>query len=254
MNILIVEDELLAAERLQLMVSKYDPSIKIDGCLESIEETVHWLKTKPHPDLLLMDIQLSDGHSFEIFKQVNLQRPVIFTTAYDNYAIDAFRHLSIDYILKPVTAECLGTAIQKYRSLATVFYPPDYNAWAGRLKVNVSNRYKDRFMAKIGSRSIFIQTDEIAYFHADNKIVYLTDKSGNRFIINYTLEKLEPMLDPYLFFRINRKMIIHSKIIDVVKPYYNNRLKLTLRNLGVEQEIIVSRERVQEFKKWAEGV
>ena len=253
MNILIIEDELLAAQRLQLLLAQYDPSIKVIGCLESIEESVQWLQTKPHPDLLLMDIQLSDGHSFEIFKQVKLFRPIIFTTAYDNYAIDAFRHNSIDYILKPVTAEGLATAIQKYRSLAAAFSPPDYTVWAEQLKEKFLTRYKDRFIAKVGSRSFFIQTDEIAYFYADNKIVYLADRQGNRFIINYSIEKLEPLLDPYLFFRINRKMIIHSKMIDLIKPYYNNRLRICLRNLTTQEDFIVSRERVCAFRKWAEG-
>jgi len=253
MNILIVEDELLASERLKMLLKDYDPSIQVTACLESIEETVQWLQTKPHPDLLLMDIQLSDGHSFEIFNKVKLSRPVIFTTAYDNYAINAFQHFSIDYILKPITTEGLAAAIQKYKSMASVFSPPDYNLWTGELKDNLFNRYKDRFLAKVGSRTFFIQTDEIAYFYAENKIVYLADRQGNRFIINYTMEKLEPLLDPYHFFRINRKMIIHSKVIDLIKPFYNNRLKISLRNLNLQEDIIVSRERVYAFKKWAEG-
>jgi len=253
MNILIIEDELLASERLRLLLKQYDPSIHILACLESIEESIQWLQTKPHPDLLLMDIQLSDGHSFEIFKQVKLSPPVIFITAYDNYAINAFQHFSLDYILKPVTAQGLATAIQKYKSLASAFYPPDYTAWAGQLKENLFTKYKDRFLAKVGSRTFFIQTDEIAYFYADNKIVYLADRQGNRFIINYTIEKLEPLLNPYHFFRINRKMIVHSKVIDLIKPFYNNRLKINLRNLSLQEDIIVSRERVPAFKKWAEG-
>ncbi len=253
MNIIIVEDELLAAERLKLLLKQYDPSINITATLESIEESVLWLQTKPHPDLLLMDIQLSDGHSFEIFKQVKLSRPVIFTTAYDNYAIDAFQHFSIDYILKPVTTESLANAIQKYSSLAYIFSPPDYSVWAEHVKERFSSRYKERFLAKIGARVFFIQTDEIAYFYAANKTVFLADREGNRFIINYTIEKLEPLLDPYHFFRVNRKLIIHSKMIDIIKPYYNNRLKISLRNLNIEEDIIVSRERVSAFKKWAEG-
>ncbi len=253
MNILIVEDELLAAERLQLLLKQYDPAIKVLASLESIEESVQWLQTKPHPDLLLMDIQLSDGHSFEIFNQVKLSRPVIFTTAFDNYAINAFQHFGIDYILKPVTAEALASAIQKYKSMSKVFSPGDYHVWANGLKDKFHSRFKDRFLAKIGSRTFFIQTDEIAYFYADNKIVYLADREGNRFIINYTIEKLEPLLDPYYFFRINRKMIVHSKMIDLIKPYFNNRLKLSLRNLNLQDEIIISRERVAAFKKWADG-
>lgn len=253
MNILIVEDEMLAAERLQLLVKQYDPSIHVMACLESIEETVQWLQTKTHPDLLLVDIHLSDGHSFEIFKQVTINKPVIFTTAYDNYAIDAFRHLAIDYILKPITSEALAAGIQKFRTLTNTTSPPDYSVWMEYYKSNPVNRYKDRFLAKVGTRTFFIQADEIAYFYADNKTVYLADREGNRFIINYSIEKLEPLLDPYYFFRINRKMIVHSKMIDVIRPYYNNRLKIALKNLPVTGDMIVSRERAAAFKKWAEG-
>ena len=253
MKILVVEDEMLAAERIRMLVHDYDPTISILGCLESIEETVHWLKTKPHPDLLLMDIQLSDGHSFDIFKQVSVNKPVIFTTAYDDYAIKAFKHFSIDYILKPVTAEALASAIQKYKAITQGFTAPDYTAWMHKQSENEAPRFKERFLAKVGPRTFFLQADEVAFFYADNKIVYLTDREGNRFIINYTIEKLEPLLDPYYFFRINRKMIVHSKMIDLVKPYFNNRLKLSIKNLKTEEEFIVSRERVSAFKKWADG-
>ena len=253
MNILIVEDEMLAAERLRLLLKQYDPSIKVLACLESIAETVNWIKTKPHPDLLLMDIQLSDGHSFEIFKQVTINKPVIFTTAFDHYAIDAFRYLSIDYILKPVTAEALAAAIQKYRAMSVATLPADYNFLVEKFQEKTITQYKDRFLAKVGQRTFFIQTDEVAYFYADNKTIYLADREGNKFIVNYSIEKLESLLDPYYFFRINRKMIVHSKMIDLVKPYLNNRLKLSLKALRMDEDIIVSRERVTAFKKWAEG-
>ncbi len=253
MNILIVEDEMLAAERLRLLLKQYDPSIKVLACLESIKETVNWIKTKPHPDLLLMDIQLSDGHSFEIFKQVTINKPVIFTTAFDHYAIDAFRYFCIDYILKPVTAEALAAAIQKYRAMSLASLPADYNSLVEKFQEKTVTQYKDRFLAKVGQRTFFIQTDEVAYFYADNKTIYLADREGNKFIVNYSIEKLERLLDPYYFFRINRKMIVHSKMIDLVKPYLNNRLKLSLKALRMDEDIIVSRERVTAFKKWAEG-
>jgi two-component system, LytTR family, response regulator LytT len=253
MTILIVEDESLAAERLQYLLKRYDPAIKVLACLESIEETVYWLQTKPHPDLLILDIHLSDGHSFEIFKQVSVQKPVIFTTAYDCYAIDAFQHLSIDYILKPVTETTLAAAVQKYRTLTKTNFNPGYNQKLENYQPNVVNRFKDRFLAKVGLRTFFIQSEEIAYFLADNKTVYLADTEGNRFIINYTIEKLEPLLDPYYFFRINRKLIVHSKWIDVIKPYSNNRLKIALKNLPVSDDMIVSRERAAAFKKWADS-
>lgn len=252
MDILIIEDEILAAQRLKILLHQYDPAIQVKGCLESIEEAVQWLQTKPHPDLLLMDIQLSDGHSFEIFRQVSLLRPVIFTTAYDNYAISAFQHFSIDYILKPVTAEALAGAIRKYLSMAQVFSAPDYKRWAESISKRMVH-YKDRFLAKVGARSFFIQAEEVAYFYVDNKTVFLVDREGNRFIINFTLEKLEPLLDPHLFFRINRKMIVCSSMIDIIKPYPNNRLKLNLKKLKFSEEMVISRERVSAFKKWIEA-
>ncbi len=253
MDVVIIEDEMLAAERLQLLIKNYDPSINIIACLESIEESVLWLQTKPAPDLLLVDIQLSDGHSFEIFKKVSLQKPVIFTTAYDNYALDAFQLFSIDYILKPVTAEALGAALNKYKNISSSLAATNYSLLSDQVKENFTNRYKNRFLAKVGSRSFFIFADEVAYFFADNKIVYLVDKEGNRFIINSTLEKLEPLLDPLDFFRINRKMIIHAKAIEQVKPYFNNRLKLILKSIKAGEEIIISRERVSDFKTWADA-
>ena len=251
MDIIIIEDEMLAAERLQALIKNYDSSINIVATLESIEESIQWLQVKPHPDLLFVDIHVSDGHSFEIFKKINLQKPVIFTTAYDNYALDAFQLFSIDYILKPVTAEALASAINKYKSIASLA-AANYSLLSDSVKENFSTRYKNRFLAKVGQRSFFLQADEVAYFFADNKIVYLVDKEGNRFIINFTLEKLEPLLDPHDFFRINRKMIIHSRAIQQVKPYFNNRLKLLLKGIKADEEIVISRERVSDFKEWAD--
>jgi len=244
---------MLAAERLQTLIKNYDPSINILATLESIEEAVHWLQTKPHPDLLFVDIHLSDGHSFEIFKKINLQKPVIFTTAFDNYALDAFRLFSIDYILKPITAEALAAAFNKYKSMASSLGVNNYSLLSDQIRENFSTRYKNRFLAKVGQRSFFLQANEVAYFFADNKIVYLVDKEGNRFIINFTLEKLEPLLDPLDFFRINRKMIIHSKAIEQIKPYFNNRFKLILKGIKADEDIIISRERVSDFKAWADA-
>lgn len=254
MNILIIEDEILATQRLQILLKEYDPSINIVGCLESVEETVNWLNKKKHPDLMLMDIHLSDGHSFEIFKKATTQKPIIFTTAYENYAIDAFQLFSIDYILKPVTSEALAAAINKYKTLASSFAPTvDYGSIMEQVKDNFTTRYKNRFLAKVGQRLFFVQADEVAYFYADNKIVYLVDREGNRFVINTTLEKLELMLDPRHFFRINRKVIIHADVIEQVKPVANNRLKIILRGLQTQEDITISREKVPEFKMWADN-
>jgi DNA-binding LytR/AlgR family response regulator len=253
MDVLIVEDEPLAAERLNILLKEYDPTVNVMARLESIEETVNWLNKKPHPDLMLLDIHLSDGHSFEIFKKANIQKPIIFTTAYENYAIDAFQLFSIDYILKPVTAEALGTAINKYKALASSFVPNDYATVLQEIKDNFTVRYKNRFLAKVGQRLFFISADEIAYFAADNKIIYVIDRKGNRFMISTTIEKLETLLDPRHFFRVNRKIIVHADVIDQIKPYPNNRLKIFLKDINKGEEIIVSRERVGEFKAWADS-
>jgi DNA-binding LytR/AlgR family response regulator len=252
MKILIIEDEQLAQERLQLLIKAYDPCINIVGCLESVEETVNWLNTKPHPDLILLDIHLSDGQSFDIFKRTQTQKPIIFITAYENYAVDAFRLFSIDYILKPVTAEALAAAINKYKSLSDIFTPADYRLLMEQLKDASSTNYRNRFLAKVGQRLFFIPAGDVAYFAADNKIVFLIDREGNRFVINSTMEKLEAELNPKDFFRLNRKIIIHADAIDQVKPCHSNRLKLQLKGVPATEEIIISRERVSEFKQWAD--
>jgi DNA-binding LytR/AlgR family response regulator len=253
MTVVIIEDEILAAERLQTLIKNYDANIQIVACLESIDEAVAWLQTKPMPDLLFVDIHLSDGHSFEIFKKVHVAKPIIFTTAFDNYAIDAFQLFSIDYILKPVTEEALATAINKYKNIHSSLTVPSYNLLSDQVKENFTARFKNRFLAKVGQRSFFLHATEVAYFFADNKVVYLVDKEGNRFIINFTLEKLEPLLDPHDFFRINRKMIVQANAIDQIKPYFNNRLKLILKGIKTDEDIVISRERVADFKDWADA-
>jgi two-component system, LytTR family, response regulator LytT len=253
MNILIIEDEILASERIQMLIKSYDPSINIVGSLDSIEEAVHWLTTKAHPDLLLVDIQLADGQSFEIFKKVQTNTPIIFTTAYDQYALDAFQLFSIDYILKPITAEALSTALQKYKTITNSQSPTDFGGILQQVKDNFSAKYKNRFLAKVGQRIFFIGVDEVAYFAADNKIVHLTTRDGNRFLINTTIEKLEQIIDPQYFFRVNRKIIVHVDAIEQAKPYENNRLKLVLKEITTPEEIIISREKVVDFKNWADN-
>jgi two-component system, LytTR family, response regulator LytT len=252
MDILIIEDEILAAQRMQMLVKNYDPTINIVACLESVEEAVEWLSTKKQPDLLLVDIQLADGHSFEIFKKVQVQKPIIFTTAYDQYALDAFQLLSIDYVLKPVTAEALSNAFSKYKSLTQPVVPANnYVDALQYVKESLTVKYKNRFLGKVGQRTYFIPIQEVAYFVADNKIVHLVARDGKRYLKNATMEKLEQILDPALFFRVNRKIIIHIDCIEQVKPYDNNRLLVIVKEITNTEEIIISREKVTEFKTWA---
>jgi len=254
MKLLIVEDEQLAAQRLQHLLKEFDASVEVVGIAESIEETVQFLSQRPHPDLILLDIQLSDGHSFEIFKKVQYKGPVIFTTAYDQFAIDAFKLFSIDYILKPVTAEALGAALNKFRSI-TYFKAglTDYSILSEELAKASGSNYKNRFLAKVGQRLFFVELKDISFFQADNKIVYLVDKEGNRYVIDYTLEKLESLLNPKEFFRLNRRFIVKVSAIEHIKPFYNSRLKLCVKGAGSSDEMIISRERVAEFKAWAEA-
>lgn len=252
MRVVIAEDELPAVERLHTLIKDFDPTIQIVASLDSVEDLVQWLKINPHPDLLLLDIHLSDGHSFEIFRRINYSGPVIFTTAFDQYALEAFKVFSIDYILKPVSRESLARAIQKFRTITGVQASPDYAHLMEALK---KPNYKDRFLGKSGSKLYFIEADEVAYFQADNKIVYLIDKKGNKFIVNHTLDKLQDELDPRQFFRLSRRVIVRISAIEHVKPYYNNRLKVAVKG-NVEdrsEDLVISRERVAEFRNWAAG-
>ncbi len=250
MKIVIVEDEKLAAERLQTILKEYDKDAEVVACLESIEETVQYFKLHPHPDLLLLDIHLSDGPSFEIFKQVNYNKPIIFTTAYDQYALEAFKLFSIDYILKPVTLEALAAAINKLKSLEGTFTAVDFRQLAPAL---AAEKYKKRFLGKVGQRLFFLESSNIAFFQADNKIVHVVDKEGNRYVVDYTMEQLEDVLNPQHFFRLNRSFIVHIDAIQQVKPYYNSRLKLSVKGSTQQDEMIISRERVAHFRAWAEA-
>jgi DNA-binding LytR/AlgR family response regulator len=250
MRVIIVEDEKLAAERLVTMLAQYDPAIDVIACFESVEETAAYLRQHAHPDLLLLDIHLSDGHSFEIFKQVSYNKPVIFTTAFDQYALEAFRIFSIDYILKPVTQAALASAINKFKSLSVNFSAVDLTKLTSETGYQ---RYKKRFLGKVGQRLFFITSDNIAYLQADNKIVYLIDKEGSRYVVDYTLEQLQELVDPKLFFRLNRSFIVSINAIQQVKPWYNSRLKLSVLGNNNTDEMVVSRDRVADFKIWAEA-
>jgi DNA-binding LytR/AlgR family response regulator len=254
MNTIIIEDEQLAAERLQLLLHQYDSNIHVLNVMDSVEEATAWLNKNQPPDFILLDIHLSDGFGFDILKNTLVSSPVIFTTAYDQYALDAFKVLSIDYLLKPVTAELLAQAIQKLKTLkqtGTANTTIDYQQLA-QLMTQPSS-YKTRFLGKVGQKFFFIDVANIAYFSADNKIVYLYGSDGNRYIVDHKLENLEQLLDPRKFFRVNRSIIVNVKAIDQVKPYLNSRLKIQLKTGILQEEVIVSRERVTDFKIWADS-
>ena len=258
MKVYIIEDEIPAAEKLERFLKRYDESIEMVGRAMSVKEAVHWIQTDGNADLLLMDIQLTDGLSFDIFKEVQLDIPVIFTTAYNEYAIEAFKANGIDYLLKPITFEALGESLDKFHSLKSRLSEPGQTEATSvidlqsALQMLSKREYKTRFMVKIGEHIKSVTTDQIDLFYAEGRNAYIVNKEGRRLIIDYKLETLEEMLDPQQFFRVNRTYIIDINAIKDVLVYSNSRLKIIL-NQKFDKEIIVSREKVQAFKKWFDG-
>jgi DNA-binding LytR/AlgR family response regulator len=254
MKMVIIEDEPLASERLKMLLMQYDCLATLSASLESVDEAVKWLSQNPSPDLIFSDIQLSDGSAFEIFRQVKISAPVIFTTAYDQYALDAFKILSIDYLLKPVTLQALNIAMGKLKQFHALEANP---LWRFdeilKLIPQKAPHYKSRFTGKIGNKLFFIEAKDVSLFYSDNKIVYIIPSDSARYISEHTLEHLEELLDPSSFFRINRSMIVNIHAINQVRPYENNRLQIILKKHINDDAIIVSRERVPDFKKWTDN-
>ncbi|MEQ6122797.1 LytTR family DNA-binding domain-containing protein [Pseudotenacibaculum sp. MALMAid0570] len=251
MKVVIIEDEHLAAEKLERYLQKFDTEIEVVTQLESIESSVEWFQSHSDDfDVVFMDIQLTDGLSFEIFHKVKITKPVIFTTAFDEYAIDAFKVNSVDYVLKPITFTDISKAMNKLKSLQTVFGSQQNIEEAG--KMIGKKKLKDRFLVKLGNHIHSIKTNEISLFYAEGRTVYLITNENKKFILDYKLEDLCTVLDTSEFYRVNRTFIVNINTIQDVIVYSNNRLKITPR-VRVEKEIVVSREKVSTFKKWFEG-
>ncbi len=254
LKVLIIEDETPAAEKLERYLLKYSAGITILDKLTSVEEATNWLRSRQEEaDVIFMDIQLKDGQSFQIFQNVKIVRPVIFITAYDEYALDAFKVNGVDYLLKPVTFVDLSASLQKLEALG------EQLRWSDTRSEKVmaafeqpAKAFKNRFMVKLGDHIRSITSDQISFFFADGRDVYLVTTQLRKFIIDYTLESLEEILDPKIFFRTNRSYIIHIAAIQDVVVYSNSRLKVTPL-IKWDDEIIVSREKVNEFKEWFDG-
>jgi len=248
MNVLIIEDESLAADKLERMLKEVDPSITVLAKPGSIKESVKWLFQNA-ADLIFLDIQLSDGISFSIFDQVSINTPVIFTTAYDEYAIKAFKLNSISYLLKPIRKNDLAESLQKYRNLKSAF-SIDFDL----LLANIQGKepdFKKRFLIQIGEKIKKIEVSEIAYFYVLDKGVYMRTFQGNSYSIENTLDKLESILNPTAFFRINRKYLVNMDSIANMVAYSRSRVKLDLKpNADDELDTVVSIDRSAEFKKW----
>lgn len=251
MNCLIIEDEKLAAERLVNQIKRYDSSIEVLGVIQSISKAVTWFQTtEVKPDLVFVDIHLSDGLSFEIFEQVEIAAPLIFTTAYDEYALKAFKVNSIDYILKPLQYAELCRAIDKFKA-NRVAVKPSGHVFGSVLKT-LTNSYKSKFAIKVGEHIRVIQVDDVQCFFSAEKATFLQNKEGRDYAVNYSLDQLEELVSPQLFFRVSRKCIVAFSAIKDIVSYSNSRLRLCLK-APHEGELIVSRERVVEFKKWLES-
>jgi DNA-binding LytR/AlgR family response regulator len=247
MNILIIEDEPQAAQRVEKLIRTIVPNARIVAILDSVKSSVQWLSSNPSPDLVIMDIQLADGISFQIFEQCQVKSPVIFTTAYDEYALKAFKVNSIDYILKPVDADELKTAVQKYRSLNTA--PEKMLESIGYAVQMLTKKYKERFVIKVGEHLKSIEANDILFFFSLEKTTFAQTADGRKHILDFTIDQLEGLLDTSKFFRINRKYMVNVKSIQDMISHSNSRLKLILKTCD-DPDVIVARERVQEFKDW----
>ena len=249
MKVIIIEDEIPAAQKLSKYIGQYNKDIRIAGIAQSIESAVLLLQENlPQIDLIFMDIQLTDGLSFEIFEHIDIKKPVIFTTAFDEYAIDAFRVNSVDYLLKPISFTALSQALKKYENL----HNPQSDNIHKALQTITQKSFKDRFLVKLGNRIHTIPTNEIRYFFAEGRTVYLITKDHKKYIIDFTLEQLADLINPKQFYRINRSFILSMKSIQEILIYSNSRLKVSTLP-PCDRELIVSREKVQEFKVWLEG-
>ena len=251
MKVVIIEDEAFAALRLKKMIQEYNPEIKILAELESVADSVKWFKSNPEPDLIFLDIHLEDDLSFAIFDQVNISSPVIFTTAFDEYAIKAFKLKSIDYLLKPIVHEELAAALKKYEQFSGLHHNSIELQSLYNLLTTTEKKYRERFSVSIGTRIKMVEIKEIAYFYVMDKGVYLRTLQGNNYNIDFTLDKLEEMLNPDIFFRINRKYLINITSIANMVAYSRSRVKLELMPKPDDEfDTIVSIDRAAEFKKW----
>ena len=255
MRILIVEDEELAVKKLQKTLQVIGGNLEVCGTADSIASTVEWLQSNPQPDLILMDIELADGQSFEIFNLIEVKSPVIFTTSYDEFALKAFKVNSVDYLLKPVQKDELEAALEKFKNLKnhysnTTAPEAPITALVKELQQTLGMKeYRKRFLVKHSQKLVSVEVDHIAYFYSDDRLNFFKTIDDKKYIVDYTLDEIEAMVDPTQFFRISRAFLVSIRSVDQIHDYFGNRLKLHLRPI-VDKESLVSREKVTEFKNW----
>lgn len=258
MKILIVEDEDLAVKKLQKTLALVDASAVVVGVTDSIKTTVEWLQGNPSPDLILMDIELSDGQSFEIFNRIEVKSPVVFTTSYDEFALKAFKVNSVDYLLKPIQKEDLEASMEKFRQMKSA-YASSTGTNGGTISMDAlvkelhqklqPKEYRKRFLVKHAQKLVSVEVEEIAYFFSDGRLNFFKTYDNKKFVVDYTMDELEEMLDPDRYFRISRSFYVAVDSVDQIHEYFGNRLLLHLKP-AVDKEAIISREKVTEFKKW----
>lgn len=248
MKVLIIEDELHNARRLENLLQQIDQEIRIEAVLESIAESVNWLQHHEHPNLAFMDVRLADGLSFEIFSDIDVKCPVIFTTAYDEYALRAFKVNSIDYLLKPVNIVELRASLGKFRQMTQLHNNNLLDDVIAILRQQQKN-YRLRFLLPFKDSYITLMVSDIAYFYSEHRNTWAVMNNSQKYVLSYTMEELEDQLNPDLFFRANRQFLISSKAIEGIHNYFNGKLKLIVKPTGKEN-IVVSREKSMSFKKW----
>lgn len=249
MQILIVEDEILLAKRLQKIMLSIEPEARISGITHSVQETVQWLQKNPTPDLVLMDIELADGRSFEIFRQVDLEAPVIFTTAYDEFALKAFKVNSIDYLLKPIRENELKLAIDKFKKTGLYRAQPVKALLDKIEQLSKPPGYRSRFLIKQGQKMMSIDVSEVAFILSENKYTFIHTFQNQKYIIDTPLDVLEKELSPQQFFRANRQYIITSGSVVAIHTWFNQKLKVELKPSAGEH-IVISRDKANAFKAW----
>lgn len=251
MRVLIIEDEPLAAEKLSVFIERYDDSISIAARLESIAETRKWFRENSSPDLIFSDIELLDGNVFEFLESAELNNPIIFTTAYDQFLLRAFGQSGIAYLLKPFNYESFVAAMLKLEKLKRNFVFAQTDIWREVQKSFAEPKYKERFVIKTHGSIRFIETNEIAYFQTQDGILFAFDAAGGKFPISENLSRLEEILSPRNFFRINRSEIVNLKFVERLEPYFNDRLMIHLQNSKVR--LISSTNRTPHLRKWIEN-
>ncbi len=253
MKVLIIEDEAPAFRKLQKNLEEIDAGIEIVDVIDSVDDSIKWLNNHSHPDLIFMDIQLSDGLSFEIFEKVEITKPIIFTTAFDEYILKAFKVNSIDYLLKPIKKDDLEASLNKYKKIKEEFSERGNNQidiQSVLEHVNAATKkFKKRLLSRHGDKLISINTDDCISFHIHNGVIYATTFENKKYILDGTLDDLQNELDPELFYRANRQYLIHYTGIDTVSKYFKGKLLIELKCQS-EDQIIVSAEKSSDFKHW----